>query len=88
MHKGLHSQSQEGSGSTNMSQWHGGKGSKRRNSNEKLYSDNWEKIFGKPEPKIKAHKKTPSHGLTQVHKDKTKYNRKVSKQELGKDEFQ
>ena len=59
-----------------MSQWHGGKGSKRRNSNEKLYSDNWEKIFGKPEPKIKEHKKTPPHGLTQVHKDKTKYNRK------------
>ena len=25
----------------------GGKGSARRNSNEKAYSDNWEKIFGK-----------------------------------------
>lgn len=59
-----------------MTQWHGGKGSKRRNSNEKKYADAWERIFGKPEPKIKEHKKTPSHGLTQVHKDKTKYNRK------------
>jgi hypothetical protein len=28
-------------------QWHGGKGSQRRNSNEKAYADNWEKIFGK-----------------------------------------
>lgn len=25
----------------------GGKGSQRRNSNEKAYADNWEKIFGK-----------------------------------------
>ena len=25
----------------------GGKGSARRNSNEKAYADNWEKIFGK-----------------------------------------
>ena len=32
-------------------QWHGGKGSKRRNSNEELYADNWEKIFGKRKPK-------------------------------------
>lgn len=30
-----------------MSNWHGGKGSKRRNSNESLYANNWEKIFGK-----------------------------------------
>ena len=28
-------------------QWHGGKGSQRRNANDKAYSDNWEKIFGK-----------------------------------------
>ncbi len=25
----------------------GGKGSQRRNSNEKAYADNWDKIFGK-----------------------------------------
>ena len=55
-----------------MKQWHGGKGSKRRNSNEQLYADNWEKIFGKPEPKVKARKAQPSHSVTQVHKDKTK----------------
>jgi len=53
-------------------QWHGGKGSKRRDSDEQLYADNWEKIFGKPEPKIKARKAQPSHSVTQVHKDKTK----------------
>ena len=58
-------------------QWHGGKGSKRRNSNEELYADNWEKIFGKPEPKVKSRKAQPSHSVTQVHRDKTKYNRRV-----------
>lgn len=35
------------------SNWHGGKGSSRRNSNEKAYADNWDKIFGKDaKPKI------------------------------------
>jgi len=29
--------------------WHGGKGSKRRNSNDKAYADNWDLIFGKKE---------------------------------------
>ena len=52
------------------------KGSKRRPETGTAYADNWQRIFGKPEPKIKEHKKTPSHGLTQVHKDRTKYNRK------------
>jgi len=52
------------------------KGSKRRPETGTQYQDNWERIFGKPEPKIKEHKKTPSHGLTQVHRDRTKYNRK------------
>ena len=55
-----------------MTQWHGGKGSKRRNSDEKLYADNWKKIFGKEKPVIKCRKETPSHASTQVHKDKTK----------------
>ena len=36
-----------------MSQWHGGKGSKRRNTNDKAYSDNWDKIF-KKEIKMKV----------------------------------
>ena len=62
-----------------MSNWHGGKGCKRRNSDEKLYADNWEKIFGKKEPELKVRKKTPSQGATLVHSDKTKYNRKKLK---------
>ena len=48
----------------------------------------WIRVFGKPKPEVKEHKKTPSHGLTQVHKDKSKYDRKVSKRGLQKDEFQ
>ena len=55
-----------------MSNWHGGKGSRRRNSNEDKYAEAWERIFGKPQPKIKSRKETPSHASTQVHKDKTK----------------
>ena len=55
-------------------QWIGGKGDKRRNPNDKAYRDNWEKIFGKKKPVVKERKKTPSHGSTQVHVDKTKYN--------------
>ena len=27
--------------------WHGGKGSARKQSNEKKYDDGWERIFGK-----------------------------------------
>ena len=34
------------------SNWHGGKGSGRRNSqDDKKYSDNWEKIFGSKKAK-------------------------------------
>ncbi len=62
-------------------QWHGGKGSKRRNPDDNAYADNWEQIFGKKKPEIKKHKKTPKHGVTQVHVDKTKYNRKKVKDE-------
>ena len=65
------------------SNWHGGKGSGRRtNQDDKAYSDNWEAIFGKKKTEIKVRKTTPSHGLTQVQKDKTKYNRKVSKADI------
>ena len=49
-----------------------GKGSKRRPEVGTKYQDNWERIFGKKKPEIKSRKATPSHGLTQVHKDKTK----------------
>ena len=30
-----------------MSQWHGGKGSSRRNEDAEKIRDNWDKIFGK-----------------------------------------
>ena len=63
-------------------QRHGGKGSGRRTTaNNAAYEDNWEKIFGeKKKPvKVKQRRKTPSHGSTQVHVDKTKYNRKKVK---------
>lgn len=53
-------------------QWHGGKGSKRRNSNDALYADNWEKIFGKKKPEVTVRKETPLHAKTQIHKDKSK----------------
>ena len=49
-----------------------GKGSKRRPEKDGQYQNNWEKVFGKSEPEIKEHKKTPKHGQTQIHKDKTK----------------
>ncbi len=39
-----------------MSNWHGGKGSKRRTSNEKAYADNWDKIFGKKKENDNAKK--------------------------------
>jgi len=53
-------------------QWHGGKGSKRRNSNDSLYADNWDKIFGKKKPEVTVRKETPNHAATQIHKDRTK----------------
>lgn len=36
----------------------GGKGSQRRNSNEKAYSDGWEKIFGKHKKDIAEYEQT------------------------------
>ena len=52
-----------------------GKGSKRRPTvvSDKQFEDNWEKVFGKKEPKVKSRKVTPKHGQSQVHKDNTKY---------------
>ena len=41
-----------------------GKGSKRRPTNEKKFTENYNKILGR--------KKTPKHGITQVHKNKKK----------------
>lgn len=53
-----------------------GKGSKQRPRviTDKQFDDNWDKIFPR--------KKTPKHGATQIHKDKTKYNRVDSKKDL------
>ena len=49
--------------------WHGGKGSKYREiKNKEQFDSEWDRIF--------ARKKTPKHGATKVHVDKTKYNRK------------
>tara|TARA_B100000035_G_C20913526_1_gene515090 strand:- start:389 stop:598 length:210 start_codon:yes stop_codon:yes gene_type:complete len=57
-----------------MGKWIGGKGSDRRPKkvSDEQFQDNWERIFGKKEPKIKSRKHQPDHSLTQVHKDKTK----------------
>jgi hypothetical protein len=59
------------------------KGSKQRPTNMKKYRDNWEKVFGKSKPEIKEHKKTPKHGQTQIHKDRTKI---IPRKEKYKDE--
>ena len=63
-----------------MTQWHGGKGSKRRNSNEKAYSDNWEKIFGGKDMKGKTNpvkKNMDKLHKPSTHRDKSKYDRKT-----------
>ena len=49
-------------------QWHGGKGDKPRNQDHQKYAEGWDAIFGN----VKVRKKTPSHGNTQIHADKTK----------------
>ena len=41
---------------------------KSKTGGQKAYADGWEAIFGKS----KTRKKTPEHGKTQIHKDKTK----------------
>ena len=50
-------------------QWHGGKGSQRRNANDKAYSDNWDKIFGKSSH---ISKDTTRGGNAKPSKDKNK----------------
>ena len=44
-----------------MSKWEGGKGSKRRPENDTTYQDNWEKIFGAKNLKLKSERR---HQLT------------------------
>lgn len=40
------------------SNWHGGKGSGRRGSDDSKYADNWDKIFGKKKEKIEWPERT------------------------------
>ena len=40
-------------------QWHGGKGDKPRSVDNEKYSDGWERIFGKPEPKVSQGRSKP-----------------------------
>lgn len=40
-----------------MTEWHGGKGSRRRGTNEKKYQENWEKVFKKGKKNV-SNKKT------------------------------
>jgi hypothetical protein len=49
------------------SNWHGGKGSARRNSNEKAYADNWEEIFGKARPNISTRQNSLFHANVKVN---------------------
>ena len=66
-----------------MSKWHGGKGSGRRTTaNNAAYDEGYDRIFGKKKPNIKVRKQTPSHGATQVHKNKKKPSRVDLKREL------
>ena len=52
-----------------------GKGSKPRPiTNQEQFEENWDKIFGR--------KKTPKHGATQLHADKTK---KIPREEKYED---
>jgi len=72
-----------------MKQWHGGKGSKRRNSNEKAYSDNWDKIFGKDKD-MKGERNPVKKNMDKLHKpsthrDKSKYDRKSESEYMQDD---
>jgi hypothetical protein len=73
-----------------MSNWHGGKGSGRRSSqDDKKYADNYDLIFKKNTIKIdsaevKGRKVTPDHGKIQVHKDESRYDRTTYKQDMLK----
>ena len=53
-------------------QWHGGKGSSRRNSNEDAYADGWELAFGKKKPEIKTRKAQPKQSMSKIHRDRSK----------------
>jgi hypothetical protein len=44
-----------------MSKWHGGKGSRRRNPNEKKYQENWDKIFNNKQNKKEKENESTKH---------------------------
>lgn len=44
------------------SNWHGGKGSGRRNSNEQAYRDNWDNIFGPTRANVNTRNKDNKNG--------------------------
>ena len=44
------------------SNWHGGKGSGRRNSNEQAYRDNWDNIFGPTRANVNTRNKDSKNG--------------------------
>lgn len=51
------------------SNWHGGKGSTPRGTDQQKYADNWEAIFGKTRPNINTRNKENKNGK---HKTDTK----------------
>jgi len=53
------------------------KGDNYRYVDKKKYDREFDRIFGTGKKKVKARKKTPKHAVTQEHKDKTKYDRKI-----------
>ena len=74
-----------------MTEWHGGKGSKRRTSNEKSFSDNWDKIF-REDKDMKGKTNPVKKNMDKLHKpsthiDKSKYDRK-SESEILQDELE
>ena len=74
-----------------MTEWHGGKGSKRRTSNEKSFSDNWDKIF-REDKDMKGKTNPVKKNMDKLHKpsthiDKSKYDRK-SESEKMQDELE
>ncbi len=53
------------------SNWHGGKGSGRRSSqDDSKYSDNWETIFGKSRPNISTRDKEVKNGKNTENPEK------------------
>jgi hypothetical protein len=54
------------------SNWHGGKGSGRRGSDDKKYADNWDAIFGKPRDNINTRGKGEQNGNTTSDSDNKK----------------